>query len=92
MNPTSYNVIKDTSGLKPDHLQVTCISFSPRFSNLLSAEVGVQVYSSLLQLARDCEGPSSLPVRTQVGFLGGGELAQGAQRAAGAGPLLPVKL
>ena len=22
VNPTSYNVIKDTSGLKPDHLQV----------------------------------------------------------------------
>ena len=26
VNPTSYNVIKDTSGLKPDHLQVRCYS------------------------------------------------------------------
>ena len=91
VNPTSYNVIKDTSGLKPDHLQVSFIPFITLMILLFPCvEADLQADPPLLQLARHCEGASTLPVRTQASLPGWGELAQAAQRAAGGHSLLPL--
>jgi hypothetical protein len=71
VNPTSYNVIWDESGLKPDHIQK--LTYKVRELVQVEGLVDVLVLSSptdvplVLQLGGDGQGAGAVPVRAQVG-------------------------
>ena len=78
VNPTSYNIIENTTSLKAEHFQVTMSGTTWPFLVIMTkiifqklllflSETDLQALPSLLQLAWNRPCPHGLPVRTQTG-------------------------
>ena len=100
VNPTSYNVIKDTSGLMPKHIQQLTYKLTHLYYNwpgTVRVPAPCQYAHKLAFLVSIEVTLPLLPYRLRVAGLpsklepaGGGEPPQGALRGAPGHPLLPL--